>query len=162
MLYGVFSILLSFFFAFNVSRVKTLTKPQNRIRWWWASYIRYVMFLLYTYMSDCVAAGRAAAEGVRPGLRHLPVHCHQHLRDHRLEGLLPSHSQHWLRYLPTWLFCFFSFFVYFEFFSKKNKRSRAVRARNFLIDTVPGTVPVIHFFAELSCNNLVGDTYRTF
>ena len=44
--------------------------------------------------SDCAAVGRAAAEGVRTGLRDLSLHRHQHLRDHRLEGLLTSHRQH--------------------------------------------------------------------
>jgi hypothetical protein len=43
----------------------------------------------------CAAARRAAAEGLRPRLRHLPLHRHQHLRDHRLEGFLTGHSQHW-------------------------------------------------------------------
>ena len=29
---------------------------------------------------------------------NLPFHCHQHLRDYRLEGILPRYSQHWSRY----------------------------------------------------------------
>lgn len=48
--------------------------------------------------SDCVAAGRAAPEGLRSGLWYLSLHCNQHLRDNRLEGLQPHHCQHWQRY----------------------------------------------------------------
>mmetsp|Transcript_47166 Transcript_47166/g.145930 ORF Transcript_47166/g.145930 Transcript_47166/m.145930 type:complete len:426 (+) Transcript_47166:171-1448(+) len=38
--------------------------------------------------------GRADAEGIRHGLRHLALHRHQHLREHRLEGLLPHDHEH--------------------------------------------------------------------
>lgn len=48
--------------------------------------------------SDCVAVGRAAPEGLRSGLRYLSLHCNQHLRDNRVEGLQPHHCQHWQRY----------------------------------------------------------------
>ncbi len=50
---------------------------------------------------DRAVAGRAASEGLRSGLRHLPVHRHQHLRDHCLEGLLSRHHQHRQRWIPT-------------------------------------------------------------
>merc|ERR1712106_144705 len=35
------------------------------------------------------------AERLRSWFWDLPLHCHQHLRDHCLESILPSHSQHW-------------------------------------------------------------------
>lgn len=43
---------------------------------------------------DCPAARRAAPEGLWPGLWDLPFHRHQHLRDHRVEGLQPHHRQY--------------------------------------------------------------------
>lgn len=48
--------------------------------------------------SDCFAAGRAPPEGLRSWLRYLALHCHQHLRDHCLEGLQPHHCEHRPRY----------------------------------------------------------------
>lgn len=45
--------------------------------------------------------GRAAAEGLRPGLWHLSVHRHQHLRVHHLEGFLAVRT---LPPLPPFLF----------------------------------------------------------
>lgn len=48
--------------------------------------------------SDCLAAGRAAPEGLRPGLWYLSLHCNQHLRDNCVEGLQPHHCQHRQRY----------------------------------------------------------------
>jgi hypothetical protein len=44
---------------------------------------------------DCLDARRAPPKGLRFGLWNFSLHCHQHLRDHRLEGLQPNHHQHW-------------------------------------------------------------------
>ena len=38
--------------------------------------------------------GRAAAEGLRARLRHLAVHCNEHLRDDCVEVVLAHHDQH--------------------------------------------------------------------
>ena len=54
-----------------------------------------VSLLIIFFRSDCVALGRAVAEGLRSWLRYLPLHRHQHLRDHRVEGVQPRHRQHW-------------------------------------------------------------------
>ena len=35
----------------------------------------------------------AAAKGIWSGLRHIALHCHQHLREHHLESLQPLHGQ---------------------------------------------------------------------
>ncbi|KAF7293109.1 Protein transport protein Sec61 alpha [Mycena kentingensis (nom. inval.)] len=43
---------------------------------------------------DCHPPRRAPPEGLRSRLRHLSFHRDQHLRGHRLEGVLPDHPQH--------------------------------------------------------------------
>ena len=52
-------------------------------------------FLLGPHCSD---ARRTPSEGIRSRQWHFALHCHQHLRDHRLEGLFAHHHQHRPRY----------------------------------------------------------------
>lgn len=53
---------------------------------------------MLTHVACFILPGRAAAKGLRFGLWHQSLHCHQHLREHRVERLQPHHHQRWPRY----------------------------------------------------------------